>query len=87
VHPLAAHHHSVGGAAHHAPGGIAVIIIIGVVVFLIVRVAAARRRGLLRADHFSPCRDERRDRASANRSAESFINGLVFTLKVVTLAR
>ncbi len=29
----------------------------------------------------APCRDESRDRASANRSPESFINGLVFTLK------
>ena len=35
----------------------------------------------------APCRDESRDRASANRSPESFINGLVFTLKGLTLAR
>ena len=35
----------------------------------------------------APCRDESRDRASANRSPESFINGLVFTLKRLTLAR
>ncbi len=35
----------------------------------------------------APCRDESRDRASANRPPESFINGLVFTLKGLTLAR
>jgi hypothetical protein len=35
----------------------------------------------------APCRDESRDHASANRSPESFINGLVFTLKGLTLAR
>jgi len=35
----------------------------------------------------APCRDESRDRASANRSPESFINGLVFTLKGLTLAQ
>jgi hypothetical protein len=33
------------------------------------------------------CRDESGDRASANRSPESFINGLVFTLKGLTLTR
>ena len=33
----------------------------------------------------APCRDESRDRASANRSPESFVNGLVFTLKGLTL--
>jgi uncharacterized protein YbjQ (UPF0145 family) len=33
----------------------------------------------------APCRDESGDRASANRSPESFINGLVFTLKGLTL--
>jgi uncharacterized protein YbjQ (UPF0145 family) len=33
----------------------------------------------------APCRDESDDRASANRSPESFINGLVFTLKGLTL--
>ena len=35
----------------------------------------------------APCRDESRDCASANRAPESFINGLVFTLKGLTLAR
>ncbi len=35
----------------------------------------------------APCRDESRDRASTNRSPESFINGLVFTLKGFTLTR
>jgi len=35
----------------------------------------------------APCRDESRDRASANRPPESFINGLVFTLKGLTLVR
>jgi hypothetical protein len=35
----------------------------------------------------APCRDESRDRASANRSPESFINGFVLTLKGLTLAR
>ncbi len=35
----------------------------------------------------APCRDEGRDRAGANRSPESFINGLVFTLKGLTLVR
>jgi hypothetical protein len=35
----------------------------------------------------APCRDESRDRAGANRSLESFINGLVFTLKGLTLVR
>lgn len=35
----------------------------------------------------APCRDESRDRAGANRSPESFINDLVFTLKGLTLAR
>jgi Pentapeptide repeats (8 copies) len=34
-----------------------------------------------------PGRDESRDRASANRPPKSFINGLVFTLKGLTLAR
>ncbi len=33
------------------------------------------------------CRDESRDRASANRAPESFINGFVFTLKGLTLGR
>jgi hypothetical protein len=33
------------------------------------------------------CRDESRDRAGANRPSESFVNGLVFTLEGVTLAR
>src|SRR5580693_4032395 len=33
------------------------------------------------------CRDQSRDRASANRSPESLIYGLVFTLKGVTLGR
>jgi uncharacterized protein YbjQ (UPF0145 family) len=35
----------------------------------------------------APCRHESGDRASANRSPESFINGLVFTLKGLTLRR
>ena len=35
----------------------------------------------------APCRDESDGRAGANRSPESFINGLVFTLKGLTLAR
>jgi hypothetical protein len=35
----------------------------------------------------APCRDESRRRAGANRSPESFINGLVFTLKGLTLVR
>ena len=35
----------------------------------------------------APCRDESRDRASANRAPESFINGFVFTLKGLTLSR
>ncbi len=35
----------------------------------------------------APCRDESRDHARANRPAESFINGFVFTLKGLTLAR
>ena len=35
----------------------------------------------------APCRDESRDGASANRPPESFINGLVFTLKGLALAR
>lgn len=33
------------------------------------------------------CRDENRDRAGANRSPESFVDGLVFLLKGLTLAR
>jgi hypothetical protein len=33
------------------------------------------------------CRDQSRDRASANRPPESCMNGLVFTLKGLTLAR
>jgi hypothetical protein len=91
VYLLAAHHHSSGGSAYHAPGGLAVIVIAAVVVFLIVRVVSTRRRGLpspvissLRA---APCRDERRDRAGANRSPESFVKGLVLTLKGLTLGR
>ncbi len=35
----------------------------------------------------APGRDESRDDASANRSPESFIKGLVFTLKGLTLVR
>ena len=35
----------------------------------------------------APCRDQSRDGAGANRPPESFINGLVFTLKGLTLAR
>ena len=35
----------------------------------------------------APCRDESRDHASANRSPEPFINGLVFTLEGLTLVR
>ncbi len=35
----------------------------------------------------APGRDESRDRASANRAPESFMNGLVFTLEGLTLAR
>jgi hypothetical protein len=35
----------------------------------------------------APGRDESRDRASANRSPESFINGLVLTLKGMMLVR
>ena len=35
----------------------------------------------------APCRDESRDRASANRSPESCIDVLVFTLKGLTLAQ
>jgi uncharacterized protein YjbI with pentapeptide repeats len=34
----------------------------------------------------APGRDESRDRARANRPPKSFINGLVFTLKGLTLA-
>ena len=34
-----------------------------------------------------PCRDQSRDHAAANRPSESFINGLVFTLKGPALAR
>jgi hypothetical protein len=35
----------------------------------------------------APCGHQSRDRAGANRSPESFINSLVFTLKGLTLAR
>ena len=35
----------------------------------------------------APCRDESRDRASANRAPESFINGFVLTLKGLPLGR
>ena len=55
--------------------------------------AAPRHRRLTRRRAISislcaaPCRDESGDRASANRSPESFINGLVFTLEGLSLAR
>ena len=48
---------------------------------------ALRRCAVIISLRAAPCRDESRDRASANRSPESFINGLVFTLKGLTLAR
>jgi hypothetical protein len=48
---------------------------------------ALRRCAVIISLGAAPCRDESRDRASANRSPESFINGLVFTLKGLTLAR
>ena len=48
---------------------------------------ALRRCAVIIFLRAAPCRDESRDRASANRSPESFINGLVFTLKGLTLAR
>ena len=34
----------------------------------------------------APCRDESGDRSGANRSPESFINGLAFALEGLTLA-
>jgi hypothetical protein len=48
---------------------------------------ALRRCAVIISRRAAPCRDESRDRASANRSPESFINGPVFTLKGLTLAR
>jgi hypothetical protein len=35
----------------------------------------------------SPCRDESRDYAGANRPPESFVNGLLLTLEGLTLVR
>ncbi len=46
-----------------------------------------RRCAVIISLRAAPCRDESRDRASANRSPESFINGPVFTLKGLPLAR
>jgi len=48
---------------------------------------ALRRCAVIISLRAAPCRDESRDRARADRSPESFINGLVFTLKGLTLAR
>jgi hypothetical protein len=48
---------------------------------------ALRRCGVIISLDAAPCRDESRDRARANRPPESFINGLVLTLKGLTLAR
>jgi hypothetical protein len=48
---------------------------------------ALRRCAAIISLRTAPCRDESRDCASANRPPESFINGLVFTLKGLTLAR
>ena len=49
--------------------------------------ACPRRCAVIISRCAAPCRDESRDRAGANRSPESFINGLVFTLKGLTLTR
>ena len=48
---------------------------------------APRRCAVIISLGAAPCRDQSRDRASANRSPEPLINGLVFTLKGVTLGR
>src|SRR5437764_14416811 len=46
---------------------------------------ALRRCAVIIPLRAAPCCDESRNRASANRPPESFINGLVFTLKGLTL--
>ena len=46
-----------------------------------------RRCAVIISLRAAPCRDESRGRASTDRSPESFINGLVFTLKGLTLTR
>ena len=48
---------------------------------------ALRRCAVIISLGAAPCRDESHDCASANGSPESFINGLVFTLKGLTLAQ
>ena len=47
---------------------------------------ALRRCAVITSLGTAPCRNERRDRASTNRSPESFINGFVFALKSLTLS-
>ena len=51
------------------------------------KLGATRRCAMTIALRAAPCRDESRDRAGANRPPEPFINGLVLTLKGLTLAR
>ena len=48
---------------------------------------APRRCAVIISLGGAPCRDHSRGRARTNRPPESFINGLVFTLKGLTLAR
>ena len=58
-------------------------------VTVMVEVSAARPEAMLVIISLgaAPGRNESRDDASANRPPESFINGHVFTLKGLTLAR